>query len=51
MIILILCHPNFSSIFVNECQFMLEEYKHLYDEFIYIINGDCRDKLKIRRNL
>ena len=39
---------KFSSIFINECQSMLEEYKHLYDDIIYVIPGDCKDKNKLQ---
>ena len=39
---------KFSSIFINFCQSMLEEYKHLYDDIIYVIPGDCKDKNKLQ---
>ena len=35
----------FSSIFENKCQEKMESYKYLYNDFIHIINGDCKDKV------
>ena len=39
----------FSSIFENKCQEKMESYKYLYNDFIHIINGDCKDKDKLDR--